>query len=107
MNPNDQSPPPVQYLAVNPGKPYDILRLPIVLRVRGRSRTMHYRDIKMGLFTPPVSIGARAVGWPSFEVAALNEARIAGRSEDEIRILVAELKSARNPRQGSAVMGVK
>lgn len=57
---------------------------------------MHYRDIKLGLFTPPVSIGPRAVGWPSFEVVALNEARIAGKTVSEIRALVSDLKAARN-----------
>jgi prophage regulatory protein len=72
-----------------------ILRLPAVLRERGRSRSAHYLDIQQGLFTRPVSIGARAVGWPSDEVAALNAARIAGRSEAEIRVLVAQLEADR------------
>ena len=68
-----------------------IHRLPIVLRIRGRSRSAHYQDIQQGLFTPPVLIGARAVGWPADELAALNAARIAGKSDDEIRALVAKL----------------
>ena len=72
-----------------------ILRLPTVLRVRGRSRSAHYLDIQQGLFTRPVSIGARAVGWPEYEVTTLNSARIAGKSEDEIRSLVHELEIAR------------
>lgn len=72
-----------------------ILRLPAVLRERGRSRSAHYLDIQEGLFTRPVSIGARAVGWPSDEVAALNAARIAGKTEEQIRALVAELEAAR------------
>jgi prophage regulatory protein len=72
-----------------------ILRLPEVLRARGRSRSSHYQDIQQGLFTHPVSIGARAVGWPEHEVAALNVARIAGRSEADIRFLVFRLEAAR------------
>ena len=72
-----------------------ILRLPAVLRERGRSRSAHYLDIQEGLFTHPVSIGARAVGWPSDEVAALNAARIAGKTEEQIRALVAALEAAR------------
>jgi len=75
--------------------PHTILRLPAVLRARGRSRSSHYLDIHQGLFTGPVSIGARAVGWPEHEVVALNEARIAGLSEAEIRALVARLEAAR------------
>ena len=72
-----------------------ILRLPAVIRERGRSRSAHYMDLQHGLFTPPVPIGARAVGWPADEVAMLNAARIAGKTEDEIRALVAKVQVAR------------
>lgn len=72
-----------------------ILRLPDVLKKRGRSRSAHYLDIQEGLFTRPVSIGARAVGWPDDETDTLNEARIAGKTDDEIRALVAKLEAAR------------
>jgi len=41
-----------------------ILRLRAVLHERGRSRSAHYKDIQQGLFTRPVAIGLRAVGWP-------------------------------------------
>lgn len=74
---------------------YAILRLPAVLQARGRSRSTHYLDIGQGLFTRPVSLGARSVGWPEHEVAALNEARIAGKSEAEIRSLVLSLEASR------------
>lgn len=73
-----------------------ILRLPTVLRQRGRSRSAHYLDIQQGLFTRPVQIGFRAVGWPASEVATLNAARIAGKSDEEIRALVVKLEAARN-----------
>lgn len=72
-----------------------ILRLPAVLRERGRSRSAHYMDIQQGLFTPPVPIGARAVGWPADELTVLNAARIAGKTDDEIRALVLKLEAAR------------
>jgi prophage regulatory protein len=72
-----------------------ILRLPTVLKKRGRSRSAHYLDIQEGLFTPPVSIGSRAVGWPDHEVDAINAARIAGKCDEEIRALVSKLESAR------------
>ena len=72
-----------------------ILRLPAVLRERGRSRSAHYLDIHQGLFTQPVTIGLRAVGWPADEVAALNAARIAGKTDAEIRALVVKLEAAR------------
>ena len=72
-----------------------ILRLPEVLRRRGRSRSSHYLDIQQGLFTQPVLIGARAVGWPAHEVDALNAARLAGHGDERIRVLVAQLESSR------------
>ena len=74
---------------------HTILRLPVVLRERGRSRSAHYLDIQQGLFTRPVPIGARAVSWPAGEVAAINATRIAGKSEHEIRTLVEKLESDR------------
>jgi prophage regulatory protein len=76
-----------------------ILRLPVVLHERGDiGRSKHYEDIKQRLFTPGVPIGTRAVGWPAYEVALLNAARIAGNSEDEIRALVVKLIEARKAR---------
>lgn len=61
----------------------------------GLSRSTIYLRISQGLWTKPVSLGARAVGWPAQEVAALNAARIAGKSNDEIRQLVIKLETAR------------
>ena len=49
----------------------------------------------MGLFTKPVPIGQRSVGWPDYEVVAINAARIAGKSEAEIRELVNRLHAKR------------
>lgn len=72
-----------------------MMRLPIVLQERGRSRSAHYLDIQQGVCTKPVSLGARSVGWPAAEIAALNAARIAGKSDDEIRELVRDLESKR------------
>ena len=72
-----------------------LLRLPAVLKRRGRSRSSHYADIKAGLFVKPVLIGLRATGTPDNEVEALNAARIAGKSDEEIRALVVKLEAAR------------
>lgn len=74
---------------------YTILRLPAVLADTGLSRSTIYMRIAQGVFTHPVSLGARAVGWPSHEVTAINAARIAGKSEAQIRELVRELEIAR------------
>jgi prophage regulatory protein len=72
-----------------------ILRIPAVKNESGLSRSTLYLRISQGLWTKPVSLGFRAVGWPSDEVEALNAARIAGKTDDEIRDLVAKLEGAR------------
>ncbi len=73
-----------------------IYRLKSVKFESGYSRSMIYLLIKQGLFIKPVRLGQRAVGWPSSEVQALNAARIAGKSDEEIRSLVVNLEAARN-----------
>jgi prophage regulatory protein len=72
-----------------------IYRLPTVKSESGLSRSSIYLRITQGLWTKPVSLGARAVGWPANEVAAINNARIAGKTDEEIRALVAKLESSR------------
>ena len=72
-----------------------ILRIPAVKNESGLSRSTIYLRIKEGLWPKPVSLGLRAVGWPSNEVEAINEARIAGKSDAEIRKLVKQLEAAR------------
>lgn len=74
---------------------HQILRLPMVKARSGKGRSSLYRDIAAGLWPKPVSLGARAVGWPDDEVEAINVARIAGKSEAEIRELVMQLETNR------------
>jgi prophage regulatory protein len=72
-----------------------ILRRPRVEEAIGLSRSTIYLRVSQGLFTQPVSLGPRAVGWPAGEVSAINAARIAGKSDDDIRALVTQLEAAR------------
>ena len=73
-----------------------ILRLPEVKRVLGhRADASVYNAIRAGLFTAGVAIGQRARGWPDYEIDAINAARIAGKSDDEIRELVKALHAKR------------
>ncbi|MGI4779103.1 MAG: helix-turn-helix transcriptional regulator [Janthinobacterium lividum] len=74
---------------------HTIQRLQAVLAERGISRSQHYFDIKNGLWVPPVKLGIKASGWPTGETSQLNAARIAGKTPDEIRILVTKLMVAR------------
>ena len=72
-----------------------MLRKPLVLQVTGRGHASHYNDIANGLMTEPVHIGSQSVAWPENEIAAINRARIAGKTNDEIRALVTALHAQR------------
>lgn len=73
-----------------------ILRMQSVKAQTGHaSHASIYTAIHDGLFTVPVQIGQRAVGWPSHEVHEINTARIRGDSDDHIRALVNKLHAAR------------
>ncbi len=72
-----------------------ILRRTQVESESGYSRSTIYLRISQGLWTRPVSLGPRAVGWPAGDVAALNAARIAAKTDEEIRALVIQLEAAR------------
>jgi len=72
-----------------------ILRRRPVQEETGYSRSTLYARVADGLFTKPLKLGARSVGWPAAEVAVINRARIASHSDDEIRQLVRRLEAAR------------
>jgi len=72
-----------------------MVRVKTVMSSRGLSKSKIYADIKKGLFPPPVANGPRAKAWAEHEVDSINRAYLAGKSETEIRSLVAKLIAAR------------
>ncbi|OSZ65918.1 AlpA family transcriptional regulator [Hydrogenophaga sp. IBVHS2] len=60
-----------------------------------RSHASIYGLIRLGLWTQPVKIGERSSGWPDDEVKAINAARVAGASDEQIRALVKQLHAKR------------
>lgn len=72
----------------------ELLRMPDVNRLSGLARQTIHRDIRRGTFPKPVKLGT-ASAWPEREVAAINAAKIAGKTDDEIRELVADLQAQR------------
>jgi len=74
---------------------YTILRIPAVKFRSGYSRSTIYLRVAQGLWTKPVSLGPRAIGWPSNEIEALNAARISGKNDPQIRELVETLHTKR------------
>lgn len=82
-----------------------ILRLSAAQDFTGLKRSTIYLRIAEGLFPPPVALGpgsntkSAIVGWPERELAEVNEARIAGKADDEIKRLVRELVAARTKKR--------
>lgn len=77
--------------------PRGVTMLPnkVVMKRRGKKHSAHYADIKDGLFVKPILIGRRSTATPDYEVDILIAARIAGKSDEEIRALVQKLHAAR------------
>jgi prophage regulatory protein len=73
-----------------------IVRLPAVLKMLGyKSHASIYNSVKEGLFTKPVSLGLRSVGWPIDEVRVIAAARIAGSNNDQLIEIVKKLHAKR------------
>jgi len=72
-----------------------LLRRADVTAHTGESRSTLYSRIADGLFVPPVQLGPQVVAWPADEVAAIINARIAGKTDSEIKVLVQTLVNAR------------
>ena len=72
-----------------------LLRQPSVSDRTGLKRASVFAHAASGLLTKPVKIGPRASGWPSHEIDAILGARIAGKSEPEIKALVIQLMAQR------------
>ena len=73
-----------------------MLKCPTVMARVGQSRSALYAAAKRGVFTPPIKWAPQSSGWPEHEVNAILRARIAGKSDDEIRELVKQLVEARS-----------
>lgn len=72
-----------------------MLRCQAVMAQIGKRRTSLYEDVRAGVMTPPIKLGQRSVGWPSSEVQALLNLRIAGGSQAQLRLLVQRLIAER------------
>ena len=77
-----------------------IERKPAVLQRIGLSRSTLHSKIQQGLWCPPISLGARAVGFIKYETDELITALINGHTPDEIRDLVSMLLEERMSRVG-------
>ena len=80
---------------------YKVQRLPDVISRLCISRSNLYLQIQHGLFTPPIKLGKRAVGWIQSEIDAILLARISGFSDEQIRSLVINLENSRGQHENA------
>jgi len=73
----------------------NFLKFETVINRTALSRSTLHLRVKQGLLTPPVRLSSRCSVWPEHEISAINAARIAQKSDDEIRTLVKQLQEKR------------
>ena len=61
----------------------------------GVSRATFFANIQRGLWTTPVALGPNSSAWPKHERLAIMAAKMAGKTDDEIRALVIRLHAQR------------
>ena len=68
-----------------------LIRRPKVILLTGLSKSSLYNRINNGLFTPPISLGARADAFVASEVNAVVHAMIDEKAPAEIKTLVSNI----------------
>ncbi len=68
-----------------------VLRHPEAIKQYGLSRAVYYQQINEGLIPPPFLLGDRSAGQLQHEVQAVIAARVAGKTKEKIKDLVASL----------------
>ena len=73
-----------------------LMRIEQALVFTGERRSSYYAKVAKSLLPMPVKLGPRACAIPVRELEAVNAARIAGKTDDEVRTLVARLHAERS-----------
>ncbi|WP_318461909.1 helix-turn-helix transcriptional regulator [Photobacterium leiognathi] len=75
---------------------YKLIRLKEVLNFTAISSSTHYMHIQQGLMVKPISLGVNSSAYPVYEIEAINAAKISGKSDEEIKLLVSSLMKKRS-----------
>lgn len=71
------------------------IRINEVKAISGLKRSTLYAYISQGIFPSQIKLGERCAAWIESEILAVNQARIAGKSAQEIKELVRQLIAQR------------
>lgn len=72
-----------------------MLRMRGLVEMTGTPASTAYKQVNDGLLPKPIPLGGRNKGFPQDEIAAVMQARIAGKNDDFIRHLVKHLETHR------------
>ena len=72
-----------------------LMRINAVTERISTPKSSFYASVAKGEFTRPIKLGERSSAWLESEVTAIINARIAGKSSDEIKALVIQLEAQR------------
>lgn len=72
-----------------------ILRTNEVVKATGIGKTNFYDKINLGLWPKGIPLGARAVGWPVWEVRRMLEAIASGMNEEGLHEVVLQIERYR------------
>lgn len=73
-----------------------LLSMDVLVTAVHLCRSQIYSLMELGLFMRPIKVSERRVVWLSSEVEKWLEAKVAEKSDDEIKALVIQLKNERN-----------
>ena len=68
-----------------------LIRIKQVQAISGLKRSTLYAYISKGIFPSQIKLGERCAAWVENEILTVNQARIAGKSDQEIKELVRQL----------------
>lgn len=72
-----------------------LIRIKEVIEISGPKRSTLYDYVKQGIFPSQIKLGRRCSAWVESEVLEVNFARIAEKSEQEIKELIAKQRDLR------------
>lgn len=73
----------------------NLIKLNKVLDMTCLTRSAFYSYINKGLIPKPIKIGERSVAWVESEISEIIKARVAGKSNDELKGIVQQLETDR------------
>ena len=73
-----------------------LIRIKEVMEISGLKRSTIYNYISLGIFPSQIKLGERCAAWLESEISEVNFARIAEKTEQQIKDLIAKQRDLRS-----------